>query len=244
MFDTGSTQWWLFHCFALVSKTNHSHHSSTLLIFHDWKRLPTPIFSRPTCVLLKGKNESLPSSSLAPVLRLAFTKQQQTDRKRVFGCEFMEPAELNKALREISASLSGVKTRFRSKPRSLRTPKPTGLPQTCGSRAIFPRLASQISMSGVCTNLFFRGPPRARLLVRSCSERTVAPELLWSFSDRYVSLATVSKKGEAKKTYEVVCQLWRRDAVATPTLHSVISPPRCGSALRSVFPKQSKGNSV
>ena len=28
---------------------------------------------------------------------------------------------------------------------------------------------------------------------------------------------SVSEKGEAKKTYEVVCQLW---------LHSVISPPR------------------
>ena len=37
---------------------------------------------------------------------------------------------------------------------------------------------------------------------------------------------SVSEKGEAKRTYEVVCQLWKRDAVATPTLHSVISPPR------------------
>ena len=36
----------------------------------------------------------------------------------------------------------------------------------------------------------------------------------------------MSEKGEAKRTYEVVCQLWKRDAVATPTLHSVISPPR------------------
>ena len=35
-----------------------------------------------------------------------------------------------------------------------------------------------------------------------------------------------SEKGEVRRTYEVVCQLWKRYAVATPTLHSVISPPR------------------
>ena len=87
---------------------------------HDWKRPLTPISRRPPCVLLKGKNESLPSS-LALGLPLVFTKQQQTDRKRVFGCEFLELSELNKVLRESSASLSGVTTRFRSKPRSLRT---------------------------------------------------------------------------------------------------------------------------
>ena len=66
------------------------------------------------CVLFKGKNESLPSSSLSLALPLVFTKQQQTDQKRVFGFEFMEPAELHKALRD-STLLSGVKTRFRSK---------------------------------------------------------------------------------------------------------------------------------
>ena len=119
---------------------------------------------------------------------LSSPSNNRLTENELFGCEFMEPAELNKALRGSSASMSGVKTRFRSKPRSLRA--------------------------------------RVRLLVRSCSERTGAPELLWSFSDRDVSLATVSKKGETKKTYEVVCQLWRRDAMATSTLHCVISPPR------------------
>ena len=65
------------------------------------------------CVLLEEKTESLPSSCLSLAL-LVFTKQQKTDRKRVFGFEFMEPVELNKTLRD-SAFLSGVKTRFRSK---------------------------------------------------------------------------------------------------------------------------------
>ena len=48
----------------------------------------------------EGENESL-SSTLALGLPLVFTKQQQTDRKRVFGREFLECAELNKVLREV-----------------------------------------------------------------------------------------------------------------------------------------------
>ena len=43
---------------------------------------------------------------------------------------------------------------------------------------------------------------------------------------RCLTGATVSKKGEAKRTNEKDSQLWRRDAVATPTLHSITSPPR------------------
>ena len=92
------------------------------------------------------------------------------------------------------------------------------------TRAFFPRPGSQISMSGV-NQLVVRGPPRARLLVLSCSERTLSPNSREA-SRIEMSHWRQSKKGEAKRTYKVVCQLWRRDAVATPTLHSITSPPR------------------
>ena len=63
-------------------------------------------------------------------------------------------------------------------------------------------------------------------------------ELLGS---RLLTRASVSKKGEAKRTYEVACQLWRRDAVSTPTLHSVISQLRVWSCLAEcVFLKNRK----
>ena len=62
------------------------------------------------CVLLKEKTENLPSHWRYHLS----SPSNKTDRKRVFGFEFMEPAGLNKALRE-SALLSGVTTRFRSK---------------------------------------------------------------------------------------------------------------------------------
>ena len=127
------------------------------------------------CVLLEQKTESLPSSSLSPAPPLVFTKQQKTVRKRVFGFEFMEPAELSKALRD-SALLSGVKTRFRSETILIAHPQADwGCPrlaESCifrGPHRRFPRQECVL----IC---FFRGPPKARLLVRSCSECTPAPE--------------------------------------------------------------------
>ena len=65
--------------------------------------------------LLEEDNESLPASSLSLAPTLVFTKQQKTGRKRVFGFEFMELAEPNKALCGSSGSLAGAKQRTRSK---------------------------------------------------------------------------------------------------------------------------------
>ena len=127
-----------------------------------------------------------------------------------------EPAELSKA--PTRGSLSGAWPRTRSKTTLIAHLTPTGEPQTCGTRA------------------FFRGPhrrfprpsPTENLIVGSVLQRTrfsarVVTEFLGS---RCLTRASVSKKCEAKRTSEVACQLWRRGAVGTPTLHSVISPPR------------------
>ena len=116
-----------------------------LLIFHDWKGPLTPFSCRQTCVLLEEDNESLPSSSLSLAPPLVFTKQQKTDRKRVFGSEIMEPAELNKALCRNSGSLAGAKQRTRSKT----------------------TLVAH-STSDLGTRAFFRGPDRRF----PCQERT------------------------------------------------------------------------
>ena len=61
------------------------------------------------------KNESLPFSSLSQALPLVVPGQQKTDRKRVFGFEFMAPAGLHKALCGSSGSLAGALPRTRSK---------------------------------------------------------------------------------------------------------------------------------
>ena len=105
-----------------------------------------------------------------------------SDRKRVFGCEFLELAELNKALRESSASLSGVTTRFRSKPRSLRTPKSTwvapDLQVSCnffrGPRRRFPCQEcvlicfSRLTESSIVVSILQRTHHCARLLGSRC----------------------------------------------------------------------------
>ena len=169
---------------------------------------------------------------------LSSPSNNRLTENELFGCEFLEPADLNKALRESSASLSGVKTRFRSKPRSLRTPKPTGCPDfrvSCN----FSEARIADSMSGVCTNLFFRDPPRARLLVRSCSERTVAPKLLWSFSDDMSHWRQCRKRARRRKHVKWFAgsggvTQWPRQH-CTPSSHRL----GYGSCLRSVFPEQS-----
>ena len=146
----------------------------------------------------------MPSSSLSLALPLVFTKQQKTDRKRLFGFEFMELAEFNKALRKSSALLSGVKQRTRSKTTLIAHPTPTGATPDLRSRTV----------SEACTADFHvRGPPRTRLLVRSCSERVFQPELLCSFSDPDVLLAPVRRKRTRQREH-VKCFAGSEDHVS------------------------------
>ena len=78
-----------------------------------------------------------------------------------------------------------------------------------------------------CEPICYTKPTENSIIGSFLSERTLAAKQLCSFLDPDVSLAPLCrKKGEAKRTHEVACQLWRRDAVATPTLHSIVSPPR------------------
>ena len=127
---------------VVVSKTNLLHRSSTLFLFHDWKRLLRPISRRPMSVCSFGAADGkfalfFPLTSATTCLHQA----TKTDRKRVFGFEFMEPAELYKALRD-SALLSGVKTRFRSK--TILTAHPQ----------------ADWGCSRLAESCIFRGPPR------------------------------------------------------------------------------------
>ena len=106
--------------------------------------VPSDQFLEDQRVLLEEDNESLPSSSLSLALPLVFTRQQKTDRKRVFGSECMEPAELDKALCGSSSSLAGANQRSPSK-----TTLVAHSTSDLETRAFFPRPGSQISMSGV-----------------------------------------------------------------------------------------------
>ena len=116
----------------------------------------------------------------------------------------MELAEFNKALRKSSALLSGVKQRTRSKTTLIAHPTPTGVTPDLRSRTV----------SEACTADFHvRGPPRTRLLVRSCSERVFQPELLCSFSDPDVLLAPVRRK-RTRQRERVKCFAGSEDHVS------------------------------
>ena len=161
-------------------------------MFHDWKRLLDQFPEDQRVFFWREKTESLPSSSLSLALPLVFTKQQQTDQKRVFGFEFMEPAEFHKALRD-STLLSGVKTRFRSKTTLIaHPPADWGGPRLAGLVLFF--CFSRTTESSIVGSVLQRTHPCARIVV----------EL---FGSRCLTGASVSKKGEAKRTHELACQL-------------------------------------
>ena len=66
---------------------------------------------------------------------LSFRSIKKTDRKRVVGFEFLEPAELNKALCGSSCSLGGANQRTQSESTLIAHSTPTGSTTDLGSRA-------------------------------------------------------------------------------------------------------------
>ena len=141
------------------------------------------------------KNESLPFSSLSQALPLVVPGQQKTDRKRVFGFEFMAPAELNKALRGSSGSLAGANPRTQSETTLIAHSTPTGATPGLRDSCIFPRPASQISMSDrECEPICYTKPTENSIIGSFLSERTLAAKQLCSFLDPDVSLAPLCRK--------------------------------------------------
>ena len=83
-----------------------------------------------------------------------FTKQTCTDRKRFIGFEFMEPAELNKALRGSSGSLAGAKPRAQIETTLIAHSTPTrttpGLRDSCNFRGPHRRFRCQKECELIC----------------------------------------------------------------------------------------------